>query len=573
MKKKLLAVLLTAVMTASTAACGNNTQTATQGGTEGASNSASEAGSGAASAGDVADAEDVLSTFVLDSEMVIDESRPNTSTSDERYDTFTSAITQAINDLSPFQGGPGKVLITCEIYESLFDQTGLDEYVGRIAKELNKVDDTHYEITIYDNIHDHDGNPMTASDIKFSYDEYKNSGYLQDAAYLDSVEVVDDYTVRFNFTKPLDGVSTFTNLFVNTYVFTEKSYNEHNFATDPIGTGPYYISDFVAGSHVTASVYEDYWQTGEDRSEFAAQNVQNIRVDTLGDDSLCELAVTTGNNGLQRVDSSSVNKYLPGGEYYGMANLYLNPMPVYHAILPNCSEGNFFSDINARLALFYAIDLDTLCTAAGSITFQPCKVYTHNFATDYDESWDAIGEGTYQQVYDPELAKEYLEKAGYDGRTIRILLDGDSSKVTMATVLQGFLQAIGVNSEIMSLESTVADATHDDPEAWDIYMGGESARPYVINGLMSEFGADFNNGTTTNFIYDDKFQELLSTAYTAEGYSSESTAAILQYMIDNAYGMATVSSVDVYAYSPAIAHCCKTYSGSWIFGASEYYLD
>ena len=577
--KRTLTLLLALLLVFSCAACGNTGTTQTDTGDSAAPADTGNAGApadegGSPATGDIASSEDAMLKLIHDTDAVIDTSRKTTVDSDERYDTWASAITMAINDLTPFRGGPGKVLITCEIYEALFDQYDYDKFEGRLAQELNEVDDLHYQVTLYDYITDCEGNNVTASDVVFTYEQYIDSGFLNDAEYIESVKAIGDYEVEFTFTKPLDGISTFPNLFCNVYIFTEKAYGEHNFATDPIGTGPYYVNDFVAGSHVNVTVNEDYWQVEELRSEMAAQKVQNIRVNTLGDDSLCELAVTTGDNGLQRVDASSVNKYLEGGEYYGYANLYLHPMPIYHAILPNCSEGNFFSDINARLALFYAVDLDTMVMAAGQgITFEPCVVYCHNSASDFDDSWKALADDTFQTVYNPDLAKEYLAKTNYNGEKLRILLGADSSKKTLATVLMGQLQAIGVNCELMSLEDTLVDGYLDDPSSWDIYMGGESSRPYAINGLIAELGKDRNGGLTKNYVDDDELQDLLTYDYTAEGFSPDTTAQILQIILDNAYCMATVSSVDIYAYDNHIAKPYISYGGSWIGGSFDYYLD
>ncbi len=512
--------------------------------------------------------------FIQDVDVVLDKSRPSTANSDQRYAKITSAIAAELAELQPYKDRAGKILASREIYEPLFDIYGANNYKGRLAKSLNIIDDTHYEVKIFDYIHDTGGNNITASDVVFSYNLFLDSGYVEDAEYIESIEAKDNYTVLFTFTKPLgESLSAFYNILGKVYIVSEKAYNTHNFSTDPVGTGPYMVTDFIPGSHITLEVNEDYWQKEELRNNYVQQNVQTIQINQVGDPALAELAVVNGENAIHRLDSSSVKKFMEGGKYEGKANLYLHTYPINFSVMPNCSENSICNDINMRLAIFYAIDNQVLAEATGNLTHNPGIVDVSDAAPDYSTDWEDYAIDTYQTVYDPEIAKGYLAKTDYDGEKLTILCGSDRTMVTCAQVIQGSLQAIGINCTIATYDMTILDNYISDSSGWDILVNNEAALPYSIDKLMAHFSAAYNNGTSVNFINDDKLQNMLNECYSVDGYSQENVGKILKYIIDNAYSCGILNSKGIYAYDTHIAQFCRNFAKELILGGCEYYLD
>lgn len=79
-----------------------------------------------------------------------------------------------------------------------------------------------------------DGSALTAADVKFSFDTAKISASLHDLTNLDSVEIIDDYSVRFNL-KQAD--ITFIDNLVNLAIVPKASYGP-DYGLKPIGSGP-----------------------------------------------------------------------------------------------------------------------------------------------------------------------------------------------------------------------------------------------------------------------------------------------------------------------------------------------
>lgn len=504
----------------------------------------------------------------------IDTSRKSTFNSDERLDKIT-LYSSNITNLLPFHK-TNAVIVRNTIYEALFDNYGYNGgMVPVIAKDYEN-GDNETTVTIYDYVYDTDGNNITASDVKFSYEQYLNSGYAEYTAYLDSIEVVDQYTVKFIWAN--DGLNVngvFESLMSRACIFSEKAWNEHDFNGDPVVTGPYTIGDYVSGAYYEFVANENYWQADELCAPSRKRNVDVIHYDVITDDSMKLAAFTSGQVAFISGGEDLLADFMPGGS--------LADVPEYSRIyqegasfcmlLPNCSETSPMSDINLRLAVYYALDGAMLAEGLSYMTHTQCFGMEPPLSLDYIAEWDSME--NYQSVYSLELAKQYLEKSSYNNENLKILVKNHLEKVTVCEVVQQLLQTeLGLNVELV----TTAGSTFTDDVAagdWDIVYDNDNAPDYISYSLNSRFlASNFANNKTMNFIDDPVLQEKLTVISNKSTCNEETLTDLHNYMLENAYGYGICCTNTYYILADVFASMALTNAtNNFYIGACEYYLE
>lgn len=127
-----------------------------------------------------------------------------------------------------------------------------------------------YRFDLREDVTWHDGEPFTAEDVKFSFEEVLTELHSRTAAsvgsQLDRVEVVDEHTVEFHFNEPyaplLQQLDVGEAAIVPEHVFAgAESIEEHPASTsEPVGTGPFQIVSYDEGSEIVLEANDDYFK-------------------------------------------------------------------------------------------------------------------------------------------------------------------------------------------------------------------------------------------------------------------------------------------------------------------------
>ena len=111
----------------------------------------------------------------------------------------------------------------------------------------------------------HNGEPVTAADVKFSFERYKGAGAKLLKERVREVQVVDPGRVRFVLKEPWPDFMTFYGTsatgsgWVVPKAYVEKV-GEDGFKRAPIGAGPYKFVSFTPGIELVMEAYEGYWR-------------------------------------------------------------------------------------------------------------------------------------------------------------------------------------------------------------------------------------------------------------------------------------------------------------------------
>ncbi|MCR8631541.1 ABC transporter substrate-binding protein [Paenibacillus radicis (ex Xue et al. 2023)] len=102
-----------------------------------------------------------------------------------------------------------------------------------------------------------DGKPLMAEDVQYTFETASKSGSSIDLSYVSSVEVVDDYSVKFTLKEPN---STFIQMLVATGIVPKHAHSK-DYAQKPIGSGPYKLVQWDKGQQVIVEANPDYYGT------------------------------------------------------------------------------------------------------------------------------------------------------------------------------------------------------------------------------------------------------------------------------------------------------------------------
>lgn len=278
------------------------------------------------------------------------------------------------------------------VFEGLVKPDESGNLIPAIASsyEISK-DALQYTFKLRQGVKFHNGNTVTAEDVKYSLDRAsgKEDGKILKAelANIKSVDVKDASTIEINLTKAdTDFLPYLTSAII------PKDYKDQN--TKPIGTGPFKFVQYTKQQQLVLQKNPDYWQKGLPHLDKVTYKITADSNTTLLDlkAGTIDVAWVTKDQTDQLTSSYDVLK--------GSANL-IQLLVLNNAVKP-------FNDIKVRQALNYAIDkqniIDTVAFGIGT----PAGT---NFFSSFTKYFQPGLEKTYTKNI--QKAKDLLTEAGY----------------------------------------------------------------------------------------------------------------------------------------------------------------
>ena len=459
--------------------------------------------------------------------------------------SITMCISTDVGDLSPFGGDSGGRHHTYRMmYDCLTGSKGLGQSVenleGQIAKSWEVVDPYTVNIEIYDYVKDSQGNAIKASDVVYSYEQAIASGTMEKVqGYLDSIEATGDYTLTMKLTSCskgamewcMDSVPIISEAWFSNATDAEKT-------GSPATTGAYTLVETVAGSHTTLKANPDYWQTDESlRSYYDVQTFDTVTVNVVTESAMRVIALENGETDLaHNVPVSEISTFMnDDGSNKDGWNVYPDENGRLNVLMFNNDNSPFADNKALRQAVLYAIDFAAVYKGYG-YNGQVAHDFSPDIAGDYIKSWN--DEDYYD--YNVDKAKQLLSEAGYPdggGLTISLMYQNSSPATAGMTVIQSYLQQIGITVELNPCDQALFNSYKYDDTKWDIIVDSKSTTDYVTAVWENCFDThSFENGSAC-FTHDDKLQELLETAAYMDTTSDAALQEFHDYLKEQAYGV------------------------------------
>ncbi|MBQ5698628.1 MAG: ABC transporter substrate-binding protein, partial [Lachnospiraceae bacterium] len=151
------------------------------------------------------------------------------------------------------------------VYNTLMEVNDDGELVGDLAESYEIVDDGKaYIFHLYENACFSDGTPVTAEDVKFTYERAMESAKTKsDVEAVESIEVIDEHTVKMNLKMvyaPFITKTTDTGLCILSKAATEAAGDAYGDVDTVLGSGAFIPTEWVPNDHYTLVRNENYWK-------------------------------------------------------------------------------------------------------------------------------------------------------------------------------------------------------------------------------------------------------------------------------------------------------------------------
>ena len=314
-----------------------------------------------------------------------------------------------------------------------------------LAVSWEAIDDLTWELELRRGVNFTNGEPFNADAVVFMFDailnpEGREAPTTQRANYrpLERIEVIDDYTLRFVTSEPyplLVRYMAYEPRAVAPAYYQEVGMME--FAHNPVGTGPYTLTEWVKGDRFVLDPNPDYW--GGSPANGSRLVFRPIPEDTT---RVAEL-VTGGVHIAENVPGDLV-PLVEGSDVVGPVTV-----PGLHCVYVNLRPEDMFPNQALREAFFYATNRDEIIHDLLGGYADPLD--QGNCVTPYEFGYDPSIE---PWPFDLELARQKLEEAGYQGEVIQMYWpEGEVAQVDqLAEVLQAQWGRAGLNVTIHKME-------------------------------------------------------------------------------------------------------------------------
>ena len=418
----------------------------------------------------------------------------NTSGKPTEGGSITVGISQDLDSLDPhYAVSAGTKEVLFNIFEGLVKPDADGNFVKALASDYEVSDDAKvYTFTLRDGVKFHNGQAVTAEDVKYSIErcaDTSNGDPLVSAySIIESVNILDDKTVEIRLSEPNTEFIAYM-----TTAILPADYDKQ--ATDPVGTGPFKFESRTADENFIMVKNEDYW--GEkahlDEVVFKIVSDADMLVTNLKGGSVDMVMRLTSSQAAELTEGFHIEE----GTMNLVQALYLN-----NAVEP-------FNNEKVRQALCYAVNPDEIMMMVsdgkgervGSSMYPGLKKY-------YDEDLNSF----YTQ--DVEKAKELLKEAGYEnGFDMEITVcSADQPHMDTAQVIIEQLKQVGINAKIKPVEwSTWLEETYTNRNFQSTVVGVDAAN-LTARAMLERFTSTADN----NFInfsdskYDETFKKAIA---------------------------------------------------------------
>ncbi|HXA17532.1 MAG TPA: ABC transporter substrate-binding protein [Thermoanaerobaculia bacterium] len=320
------------------------------------------------------------------------------------------------------------------VYSGLIKVTPNFDYAPDLATKWETPDDKTIVFHLNPNAKFHNGQPVKASDVKWTYESLMNPTFVTSKrsgyASVDHIETPDQQTVIFKLKQANAGI--FDNLTVG---ILPTGADTNVYKTKPIGCGPYKLVEHRPDERLEFEAF-DQWHGG-------APKIKHITVRIIPDATtrILEMRRGTVNFEVNAIPFENVAEFEKNPDF----TVVKSSGSVYQYLAINMHDPALAKPL-VRQAIACAIDRDRIIRDIQRGYAQPTE-------TMLAEGHWARASNLPSHSYDPVKAKQLLAQAGYpNGLSLVFKTSTDAEANSRAQVMQAMMKQAGFNVTIQSNE-------------------------------------------------------------------------------------------------------------------------
>jgi peptide/nickel transport system substrate-binding protein len=338
-----------------------------------------------------------------------------------------------------------------------------------------------YEFVLRHGLRFHNGDPLTADDVKFSFERYRGaaSRFMKDKVAV--VEVVDPGRVRFRLKEPWpDFMTYYGSLTTGAGWIVPKKYLEKvgddGFKKAPVGAGPYRFVSFNPGIELVLEANEHYWRK--------VPSVKRLVFRAVTDEATRLAQLKRGETDvvyLLQAELAEEARRTPG--------LTLRPTPIvsthWLVFLDQWDPKSPWADRRVRLAANHAIDRAAMNEA---MTLGFSRITWSIIPHSFDFFWQPPA-----YAYDPARARQLLAEAGYPNGFDAGDFWCEPATASNTEAAANYLQTVGIRTRIRPLERAAFFKSYQDKKLKNL--------AYTISGAFGNAATRVENFVAAGGIY------------------------------------------------------------------------
>src|SRR5438132_4694059 len=323
-----------------------------------------------------------------------------------------------------------------------------------------------YELIMRKGVRFHNGEPVTAADVKFSFERYRGISAKTLKDKVAAVETPDPGRIRFRLKQPWPDFMTFYGTpatgagWIVPKKYVEKVGDE-GCTKHPIGAGPYKFVSFNPGVELVLEAFDGYWRK--------TPAVKRIVMKVIPDESTRLAALKGGEIDIAysiRGELAEDLQQMPG---LSVKSVVLQA-PNWIYFPEQWDPKSPWHDLRVRQAANLAIDREGMNKA---LFLGYCKTTNSIIPDTFEYYWPPP-----PAVYDPVKAKKLLAEAGYPNGFDAGLFYCDSSYSNIGEVAVNYFQEVGIRVKLEPIERAAFAAA---------YAGKKYTRG-ILRGASGAFG-------------------------------------------------------------------------------------